>query len=212
MRWIKAGWRWTLRGVLVLWIATIIAVVVAWVRSNSTDDYLQWRRTISGQWTFESAYGYLLSSKGSVGFHYTADRRPTDIFDRYYRQMAGSKVESNSTWSALPAGSMGMLRPTTTPAISSVMRDLGFAFHIESVNEPRYFRRDVEIGSPYWAIVLLILLPMPPVYRRWRKRRLLHQRERSGLCLRCGYDLRASSGVCPECGTPILAPVTGITT
>jgi hypothetical protein len=54
---------------------------------------------------------------------------------------------------------------------------------------------------PYWLIIALCgllpahsLLGVPAALRR-RRRRL------KGLCMHCGYDLRASEGRCPECGT-----------
>jgi hypothetical protein len=42
------------------------------------------------------------------------------------------------------------------------------------------------------------VLPAYWVWRRARQQRAI--RKAKGLCLRCGYDLRASSGRCPECG------------
>jgi formylglycine-generating enzyme required for sulfatase activity len=50
---------------------------------------------------------------------------------------------------------------------------------------------------PYWVPFLVLLLPAAGVLRR---RRLLLRRRKHGLCLYCGYDLRASGPICSECG------------
>jgi hypothetical protein len=59
------------------------------------------------------------------------------------------------------------------------------------------------IGIPYWLTVLLTsALPI-----RWIGLRVVKsQRHRHGLCAACGYDLRASTDRCPECGEPITKP------
>jgi hypothetical protein len=52
---------------------------------------------------------------------------------------------------------------------------------------------------PYW-VILVILGGMPSVWviRRWRR-----WRRKGNVCDVCGYDLRASTGRCPECGSGI---------
>jgi hypothetical protein len=56
----------------------------------------------------------------------------------------------------------------------------------------------LTVSAPYWfLLVLLTLLPGLWLFfysrRRWRTQK--------GLCLVCGYDLRATPDRCPECGT-----------
>jgi len=51
------------------------------------------------------------------------------------------------------------------------------------------------VGGLGVAGAVMAALGSTLVTRRYRRR------ARLGLCMRCGYDLRASTGRCPECGT-----------
>jgi hypothetical protein len=53
------------------------------------------------------------------------------------------------------------------------------------------------LGVPYWFIALLTTAI--PARWLWLYRRSAQRRSR-GLCLACGYDLRATAERCPECG------------
>lgn len=54
----------------------------------------------------------------------------------------------------------------------------------------------INIG---WIVGISLILPLLYVVKIVQRRR----RFLSGHCLKCNYDLRASTGVCPECGAPI---------
>jgi hypothetical protein len=57
------------------------------------------------------------------------------------------------------------------------------------------------LAVPHWLLFLAAAtLPCVGVLRRWRGRVRL-RRLAAGQCGRCGYDLRASPGRCPECGS-----------
>ena len=75
--------------------------------------------------------------------------------------------------------------------------DSVWGFNFETVDYPN---PEIKIGLPYWLLAgIFAILPW-----RWF---VLHRREKRramiGCCAACGYDLRASSGRCPECGEPV---------
>jgi hypothetical protein len=62
----------------------------------------------------------------------------------------------------------------------------------------RFFHTSLLI--PFW-LILALLAPLPTIWLVSRLRR--RRRLADNLCPVCGYDLRATPGRCPECGTPV---------
>ena len=56
----------------------------------------------------------------------------------------------------------------------------------------------VHVVIPLWMPILFLSSCFFALYLPSRRRR---KRKKLGLCLKCGYDLRASEERCPECGT-----------
>jgi len=76
---------------------------------------------------------------------------------------------------------------------------LGFAYaDIGSIGLPT--RRITMLVIPYWSLVLLLSIVPATALLRARRRRW---KQRNRRCLGCGYDLRASTERCPECGRAI---------
>ena len=73
----------------------------------------------------------------------------------------------------------------------------GFWWSLARDSDGKAFR-DIEIWLGYVLIVTAIC-PATWVFLWWRRSR----RSRPGHCSSCGYDLRASTGECPECGAAI---------
>lgn len=101
------------------------------------------------------------------------------------------------------------VRALANPLIGSPRRwfeRLGFQYRSFEVRDPTfdepYIYRATGLVAPFYAICpLLLALPLAKCSSLYRKR----LRRINGRCTRCGYDLRASTDRCPECGTPIPA-------
>lgn len=79
-------------------------------------------------------------------------------------------------------------------------RFLGVAYADNtSIRGPLAGTRQVAVQAPYWILLPATgALPIARLLLSGRRRRAA--RAAAGLCVICGYDLRATPGRCPECG------------
>jgi hypothetical protein len=193
---------------LLLCVSAIAATL--WLRSYCAYDQVR-RDTGSA---FDAAAGHgrpsLLSARGTIYFFRSVERV------QLQEPPASRPISSVSEWKPTPAWretiSVDSLRAalrSAAPAWERSLARLGLAYSHEQEHKsnrgdwPRGpIDHTLHRGSvPYWLLVAAPLCwPALLLARRTTRAWVGRRRRRAGRCAGCGYELRGSTGRCPECG------------
>jgi hypothetical protein len=164
-------------------VATVLSLVLcavamaAWVRSYLANDLVSWTQETPRLLIIDTYRGGIAAE---ISTWRSGPTLPTGArYDHSVPQDYAEAVGSPRTW----------------------FNKFGFALHY---SEQGGFANQ-RGACPYWFIVLLTAILPAARLARWRRRRARRLRMSPGLCRHCGYDCRATSERCPECGTPAAA-------
>ena len=162
-----------------------VVAVGMWVRSYVGYEGMQLKKVAGSYGRPERRVVQILSSQGAVSVEYTYEDCIRRYMDPYEMPQLGKG------W---------MLTTERKPAERLEVGGgwMGFGWRFEAQVHPTRMERYTRIVAvPYWFVVVVSGV-LPAVWLRRGGRR--RHRVRHGLCVNCGYDLRASGERCPECG------------
>lgn len=173
-----------------------IASAALWFRSYWVSDSIYHSRwSIQDMSTSESAW-WLIASRGQAAIAHRDQRSPTTPQDVKVFQALAAKPEFKWT----------LVRPPQPllddPDAGGFFHPFGFAYMDQPMPPTMAIGGYRQWTAPLWFICLLTAIPPAG----WLIRQISRRRRPPGLCLICGYDLRATPGRCPECGNVPIIP------
>ncbi len=186
--------RWSLIIVTAVSVGVSVVTVGLWIESYWVSDGLLWR---SGEYgsislnTYRGTVDIMRAESAPDNFWFTSDRDAEGRCPRWAR--------GNPKWRALGFAYYSDPDIHNPPLLSGILGTPS-----PPGPPPIPF---VEFVVPIWPFVLMFA--MFPLLRGWQW--FSRRRVASGLCVQCGYDLRAHKPgqKCPECGTVVAARCEG---
>jgi hypothetical protein len=177
--------RWAFNLATVVSAVLFVATCVLWVRSYWTVKELDGVTAIwHAEWKVASSYGELWFEQDQLVSGGAFDNK--EVEEPY-----------TENWS-LGFSVVRLHGPFARSLVGS--RFYGETLDVQGMNFSWWGTRIRFLAVPDWIVVTAsLVLPMCYLMRRFRTCRR-SRRHVSGLCLSCGYDLRATPHRCPECG------------
>jgi hypothetical protein len=190
--------RWAVNILSAVSLLLAVMVIVAWVRGQWKADWFGWHSTDAARNTWRAGDVVVGRSGFYVSWQWFQFEKPAHAVE--YAVML--KREQGFRWEVSEGQSMPFVGRTLWNRLgfggskSGVITD-----RAGSVAAPqRYWYIFDNAHVPYWFLLVVFGLGGMPVIVRLRRHRRRMRRLRNNQCVACGYDLRASSGRCPECG------------
>ena len=193
-------------------LALLVSTVALWARSYRTSDRAEWLSCDGRGTRVVTVNGIATLADGTVGFwrrtedftygdpHDAADvrefrREATYLIHRTVPAPlavvagAGRGGGTSPFWERMDFRLATSRTPLkAAPPVPGILRPVAGE------------ERQVVVWFPLWSAALATSLLPATRLASWRRRRHRRRSAAAGQCARCGYDLRATPGRCPECG------------
>jgi hypothetical protein len=176
--------QWVFNGAAALSAMLFITVSVLWVRSYDVHERIVWRAgpNLRG----------LIHCNGRIQWKEIRNVSPLGNWPTGYRRLEGRNETGN--WEVDGT----VVKDWRVAGIGGHDGGIPFAGSTFGGFPPTFSYLYHSFAVPHWSLTApTLVLPAWWLLRFRRHRR----RNRLGLCRVCGYDLRATLGRCPECGT-----------
>ena len=198
------------KALVVTSVLMLVGTIFLWVRGNSRVELLDWRSDMVPTCDGRELTYHLVEfrhGKGFVGVGFFTlritirrDAELRAIDPSLQPPLSGGWNYARHLWR-----SVHWSEEPIAPIVSQSWLRMG----LQLTHQVGDGFEDPDVHYAHWTVVvpcwMLLAISTPwlayGVVRRLVRSRQLHHRRSHGLCLLCGYDLRASPDRCPECGT-----------